>query len=129
MLRIDRLRISVVDFVRSIGRGYSTANEGLLRVWATNDFLPAGVMQQNESSPTKKSGKLTHDQPAGGYASASSSHMVQTSLREGEPTCVNINVDDGGFVLLGSGSGVSGPSGREKPRTPGKLVVHLMESG
>ena len=55
--------------------------------------------------------------------------MVQTSLREGEPTCVNINVDDGGFVLLGSGSGVSGPSGREKLRIPDKLTVHLMQSG
>ena len=54
-----RLSISVKNFVDLMCRGYSTENLRTLVVWASDDFLPAGVIQSKVSSVRYKKKRRT----------------------------------------------------------------------
>jgi len=54
-----RLSISVKNFVDLMCRGYSTENLKTLVVWASDDFLPAGVIQSKASSAKYKKKRRT----------------------------------------------------------------------
>jgi hypothetical protein len=49
-----RLSISVENFVNLMGRGYCVTDLKSLDVWASNDFLPVGIFQTENSSAKRK---------------------------------------------------------------------------
>jgi hypothetical protein len=59
MGRQPRLTVSVDNFVSLMYRGYSTTDLKNLDVWASDDFLPAGIIQPETASIGSKKRRIT----------------------------------------------------------------------
>ena len=93
-----RLSISVKNFVDLMHRGYSTENLKTLVVWASGDFLPAGVIQSKASAVRYKKKRRT---------------TVVIADPVPKDTCpsssfVNVNLNGAKFTLDSSNIAVSG---------------------
>jgi hypothetical protein len=93
-----RLSISVKNFVNLMCRGYSTENLKTLVVWASDDFLPAGVIQSKASSVRYKKKRRT----AVVIADPVPKDTCQSS------SFIDVNLDGAEFTLDSSNVAVSG---------------------
>ena len=124
-----RLSISVKNFVDLMHQGYSTENLKTLVVWASGDFLPAGVIQSKASVIRYKKKRCTRVIIADPVPkdTCQSSSFVNVNLNGAKFTLDSSNITVSGIDLaMGrlKRKAANALSSDEETEVPGKQIYH-----